>query len=79
MITLHGFSAGFGLPEIAPFATRTQIQLKRALRRAQTEVQRALARTLGRMIEYYVCCALAGAHWANPQDLTGGKCCDSAS
>jgi glutathione S-transferase len=30
MITLHGFGAGFGLPEISPFVTKTEIQLKMA-------------------------------------------------
>jgi len=30
MITLFGFGAGFGLPEISPFVTKTEIQLKMA-------------------------------------------------
>jgi glutathione S-transferase len=30
MIVLHGFGAGFGLPEISPFVTKTEIQLKMA-------------------------------------------------
>ena len=30
MIILHGFGAGFGLPEISPFVTKTEIQLKMA-------------------------------------------------
>ena len=30
MITLHGFGAGFGLPEISPFVTKTEVQLKMA-------------------------------------------------
>ena len=30
MITLYGFGAGFGLPEIRPFVTKTEVQLKMA-------------------------------------------------
>src|ERR1700736_2370072 len=30
MITIYGFGAGFGLPEISPFVTKTEIQLKMA-------------------------------------------------
>jgi glutathione S-transferase len=30
MISLYGFDAGFGLPEISPFVTKTEIQLKMA-------------------------------------------------
>jgi glutathione S-transferase len=30
MITLYGLGAGFGLPEISPFVTKTEIQLKMA-------------------------------------------------
>lgn len=30
MITLHGAGAGFGLPEISPFVTKTEVQLKMA-------------------------------------------------
>jgi glutathione S-transferase len=30
MIILYGFGAGFGLPEISPFVTKTEIQLKMA-------------------------------------------------
>ena len=30
MITLYGFGAGFGLPEIGPFVTKTEVQLKMA-------------------------------------------------
>ena len=30
MITLYGFGAGFGLPEISPFVTQTEVQLKMA-------------------------------------------------
>ena len=30
MIILHGFGAGFGLPEISPFVTKTEVQLKMA-------------------------------------------------
>jgi len=30
VITLYGFGAGFGLPEIGPFVTKTEVQLKMA-------------------------------------------------
>jgi glutathione S-transferase len=30
MINLYGFGAGFGLPEISPFVTKTEVQLKMA-------------------------------------------------
>ena len=30
MISLYGFGAGFGLPEISPFVTKTEVQLKMA-------------------------------------------------
>lgn len=30
MIILHGFGQGFGLPEISPFVTKTEVQLKMA-------------------------------------------------
>ena len=30
MITLYGFGAGFGLPEISPFVTKSEVQLKMA-------------------------------------------------
>ena len=30
MITLFGFGTGFGLPEISPFVTKTEVQLKMA-------------------------------------------------
>ena len=30
MITLFGFGAGFGLPEISPFVTKTEVQLRMA-------------------------------------------------
>ena len=30
VITLYGFGAGFGLPEISPFVTKTEVQLKMA-------------------------------------------------
>ncbi len=30
MITLHGGGAGFGLPEVSPFVTKTEVQLKMA-------------------------------------------------
>jgi hypothetical protein len=33
MIILHGFGAGFGLPEIGPEVTRTRIRLKMACRK----------------------------------------------
>ena len=30
MIILYGFGAGFGLPGISPFVTKTEVQLKMA-------------------------------------------------
>src|ERR1700751_3653817 len=30
MIILYGFGSGFGLPEISPFVTKTEVQLKMA-------------------------------------------------
>ena len=30
MITLYGLGAGFGLPEISPFVTKTEVQLRMA-------------------------------------------------
>src|SRR5258708_27213090 len=30
MITLFGFGTGFGLPEVSPFVTKTEVQLKMA-------------------------------------------------
>src|SRR5581483_7447436 len=30
MITLYGFGTGFGLPEISPFVTKSEVQLKMA-------------------------------------------------
>ena len=30
MITLFGFGAGFGLPEMSPFVTKTEVQLRMA-------------------------------------------------
>lgn len=30
MIILYGFGEGFGLPEVSPFVTKTEVQLKMA-------------------------------------------------
>ena len=30
MITLYGFGSGFGLPELSPYVTKTEVQLKMA-------------------------------------------------
>jgi hypothetical protein len=78
MISLYGLRAGFGVPKINPCVTRIRVRLRRASRYARLELWHALAATLERIIEHYVCSALAGARWLNPQDFAGGKCCDPA-
>jgi hypothetical protein len=78
MIILNGLGVGFGVPKINPRVTRIGARLRRGSRHVQLELWYALARTLERIIEHYVCSALAGARWLNPRDFAGGKCCDSA-
>jgi hypothetical protein len=73
MIILHGF----GLPKISPFVTRIGVRLRRASQQVQMELRSAPARAVERMIEHYVCLALAGARWINPKDFASGKCCDT--
>jgi hypothetical protein len=77
-IIQHGLRAGVHPPKLTPFVARIGVRLRRASRHAQLELWHALARTLERIIEHYVCSALAGARWFNPQDFSGGNCCDPA-
>ena len=49
MITLYGFGAGFGLPEISPFVTKTEVQLKMAGLSYRKEMARPTASPKGQL------------------------------
>jgi len=49
MITLYGFGAGFGLPEISPFVTKTEVQLKMARLSYRKELARPPASPKGQL------------------------------
>lgn len=49
MITLYGFGPGFGLPEISPFVTKTEVQLKMAGLGYQKEAARPNASPKGQL------------------------------
>lgn len=49
MITLYGGGAGFGLPEISPFVTKTEVQLKMAGLAYRKEPSRPMASPKGQM------------------------------
>jgi len=49
MIILYGFGEGFGLPEISPFVTKTEVQLKMAGLPYRKELARPDASPKGQM------------------------------
>lgn len=49
MITLHGGGAGFGLPEISPFVTKTEVQLKMAGLAYRKQPSKPMASPKGQM------------------------------
>lgn len=49
MITLHGAGAGFGLPEISPFVTKTEVQLKMAGLAYRKQASRPMASPKGQI------------------------------
>lgn len=49
MITLHGGGAGFGLPEVSPFVTKTEVQLKMAGLAYRKQPSRPMASPKGQM------------------------------
>jgi glutathione S-transferase len=49
LITLYGFGPGFGLPEISPFVTKTEVQLKMAGLGYQKEKARPTASPKGQL------------------------------